>query len=100
RSLKGFNEESILATFYSVLTGEWRYFFGEQSYLSMLVNAAYFERKMIGTTVKGWPWGLAAGINLETPPGIISVFFAMGEGPETQLSFREAKVHVGFISLF
>jgi len=99
-SLKGFNEESILATFYSVIAGEWRYFTGEQSYMSLLVNAAYFERNLRNEFIGGWPWGVAAGINLETTPGIISVFIAMGQGPETQFSFRQAKVHVGLISLF
>ncbi|HSV77568.1 MAG TPA: hypothetical protein VLH37_11110 [Bacteroidales bacterium] len=99
-SLKGFNEESILATFYSVIKGEWRYFTGEQSYLSLLFNAAYYERNLTGEFANGWPWGVAAGINLETTPGIITVFFAMGEGPETQFSFRNTKVHIGFTSLF
>lgn len=100
RSLKGFDEESILASFYGIMTGELRYFTGENSFFSLLFNAAWFERQLNDNWISGWPWGAAVGITLETAPGILSVYYAMGKGPETPLAFRNAKVHIGFVSLF
>ena len=100
KTLKGFDEDAILASFYSIITSEMRYFTGENSFFSLLFNAAYFERKLGADLLNGWPWGAAAGITLETAPGIISVFYALGRGPETPLAFRNAKVHIGFVSLF
>lgn len=100
RSLKGFDEESILASFYGIMTGEIRYFTAENSFFSLLFNAAYFERNLNGQFLKGWPLGAAIGITLETAPGIISVYYAMGKGPETEFAFRNSKVHIGFVSLF
>lgn len=100
RSLKGFDEESILASFYGIMTGELRYFTGENSFFSLLFNAAWFERQLHDKRLSGWPWGAAVGITLETAPGILSVYYAMGKGPETPLAFRNAKVHIGFVSLF
>ena len=100
RSLKGFDEEAIPASLYGILTGEIRYFTGEQSFFSLLFNGAYFERNLGENLVSGRPWGAAAGITLETAPGIISVYYAMGKGPETRLAFRNARVHIGFVSLF
>ena len=100
QNLKGFNEESIMATFYGIMTSELRFFTGENSFFSLLFNAAYFENKMNDSLINGWPWGAAVGLTLETAPGIISVYYAMGKGPETPLAFRNAKVHIGFISLF
>ncbi|MBW6499327.1 MAG: hypothetical protein K0B09_13125, partial [Bacteroidales bacterium] len=97
---KGFDEESILASFYGIMTGELRYFTSENSFFSLLFNAAWFERQLHDTRFSGWPWGAAAGITLETAPGILSVYYAMGKGPETPLAFRNAKVHIGFVSLF
>lgn len=99
-SLKGFDEEAILASLYGIMTGEVRYFTAEQSFFSLLFNAAYFEKGNMGNTISGWPWGAAAGITLETAPGIISVYYAIGRGPETPLAFRNAKIHIGFVSLF
>jgi len=100
RSLKGFDEESILATTYAIMTGEWRYFLAENSYISLLFNAAWYERKISNNYLNGFPWGAATGITIETAPGIISVYYALGKGPETPLAFRNAKVHIGFVSLF
>ncbi len=100
RSLKGFDEESILASFYGIMTGELRYFTGENSFFSLLFNAAWFQRQLHDTQISGWPWGAALGITLETAPGILSIYYAMGKGPETPLAFRNAKVHIGFVSLF
>jgi hemolysin activation/secretion protein len=100
RSLKGFDEESILASFYGIMTGEIRYFTGEDSFFSLLFNAAYFERNLNGQYLKGWPWAAAIGMTLETAPGIISVYYAIGKGPETEFAFRNSKVHIGFVSLF
>ncbi len=100
RSLKGFDEESIMASAFAIMTGEWRYFLSENSYFSLLFNAAWFERKSPGTYLNGWPWGGGAGITLQTAPGIISVYYAMGKDPQTPLAFRNAKVHFGFVSHF
>jgi translocation and assembly module TamA len=100
RSLKGFDEESILASFYGIMTGEIRYFTGEDSFFSLLFNVAYFERNLDGQYLKGWPWGTAIGLTIETAPGIISVYYAIGKGPETAFAFRNSKVHIGFVSLF
>jgi len=100
RSLKGFDEESLLASFYGIMSGELRYFTGENSFFSLLLNAAWFERQLNDNWLSGWPWGAALGITLETAPGILSVYYAMGKGPETPLAFRNAKVHIGFVSLF
>ena len=100
RTLKGFDEDAFLASFYGIMTGEMRYFTGENSFFSLLFNAAYFERKLEEDLINGWPWGAAAGITLETAPGMISVFYAIGKSPESTLAFRNAKVHIGFVSLF
>ena len=98
--LKGFDEASILSSFYGIFSAEWRYFTGEQSFFSLFFNAAYFEQRLKDSYQNGWPWGTGAGISLETAPGILSVFYALGKEPGIPLQFRNAKVHIGFISLF
>lgn len=100
QSLKGFDEESIIASSYGVLTQELRYFTGEMSYVSLLFNGAWFQKDLPDHYQQGWPWGMAAGISLETAPGILSVYYALGKQPEEPFNFRKARIHFGFISLF
>jgi hypothetical protein len=99
-SLKGFDEQSVFASSYSIITQEVRYFTGELSFLSLLFNAAWFEKQIRGDYHQGWPWGIATGISLQTAPGILSVYYALGKQPGIPMSFRNAKLHFGFISLF
>ncbi len=98
--LKGFDEASLLSSFYGILSAEWRYFTGEQSFFSLFMNAAYYEQRLLESYLNGWPWGAGAGISLETAPGILSVFYALGKESGVPIQFRNAKVHIGFISLF
>lgn len=100
RSLKGFDEESIMASAFAIMTGEWRYFLSENSYISFLFNAAWVERKTGDSYFNGWPWGGGTGITLQTAPGNISVYYALGKSPQIPFEFRNAKVHIGFVSLF
>ncbi|MFO7977531.1 MAG: hypothetical protein R6U64_02625 [Bacteroidales bacterium] len=100
QDLKGFDEESIVASGFGVVTQELRYFTGEMSFVSLLFNAAWYQKDIPDHYLQGWPWGVAAGISLETAPGILSVYYALGKQPEVPLSFRNARIHFGFISLF
>ena len=100
KTLKGIDEEAILASAFSIASAEFRYFTGPNSFFSMLLNGAWFEKRLLQEYDRGWPWGVAAGVTLQTRPGILSLFFAVGEGPGTQFAFRNTKVHVGLTSLF
>ncbi len=100
QNLKGFDEESIVASSFGVMTQELRYFTGEMSFVSLLFNAAWYQKDIPDHYQQAWPWGVAAGISLETAPGILSLYYALGKHPEVPLSFRTARIHFGFISLF
>lgn len=100
KTLKGIDEEAILASSFSIASAEFRYFTGPNSFFSMLVNGAWYEKRLLQEYERGLPWGIAAGVTLQTRPGILSLFFALGDGPDTQFAFRNTKVHVGLTSLF
>lgn len=99
-SLKGFDEESIYASSFGILTNELRYFTGEMSFVSFIMNVAWYEKNIEQSYQSGWPFGMGAGISLATAPGILSIYYAIGKLPDSPLTFRNAKIHFGFISLF
>ncbi len=98
-SLRGFDEESILASAYGYFLAEYRYVIGHNSYLSVFANGGFFERKTT-STYKDLPMGAGVGISQELPAGIMSLFFAFGKRQEEPVNFNDVKVHVGFVSTF
>ncbi len=100
RTLKGFDENSITCSSYGIFSTEYRFYMAEDSFLSMLANFAWIERNSLSGYYRDFPWGLAAGINFKTRPGIISVYYALGKQSNQSFQFQNAKIHVGFISIF
>lgn len=99
-SLKGFDENSIKCSSYGIITSEYRIYFAEDTYFSTIVNAAWVESNSIQGYNKGFPWGVAAGINFRTKPGILSAYYGLGKKQNESLEISNSKIHIGFVSLF
>jgi len=95
--LRGFDEESIFASFYSVLTIEYRYLLSENSYFYLFGDAGYYEnsfKKLIDR-----PFGFGAGLTFETTAGIFSTSYAIGR-QFGKTNFSSGKIHLGYINYF
>jgi outer membrane protein assembly factor BamA len=99
-TLRGFDEEAILASHFVILKNEWRYLIEENSYLQVFVNAAWYERRQRNYFLSDWPWGLGAGMTFETRLGIFSLNYALGREFNNPFRFRTAKVHFGLVNYF
>jgi outer membrane protein assembly factor BamA len=100
KSLRGFDEESITASFYNIVTAEYRFLFEQNSYLFAFWNGAYYESRTVANFVHDTPYGFGAGICFETKAGIFSLSYALGKQFENPVYFRSAKIHFGIISYF
>jgi hypothetical protein len=101
RLLRGFDEESLFATRYGVLTVEWRLLTGPRSFLSAFTDYGYTENLTAGKRLFLRPWGMGAGLNVETQAGIFGISLAVGRRDAGQsVDFRAAKFHLGYVSLF
>jgi outer membrane protein assembly factor BamA len=100
KTLRGFDEESILVSMYSILTCEFRYFFDVNSYFSLFWNGAYYEKSTIDEFFTDRPFGFGAGLSFETKAGIFSVSYALGKQFDNPILFRSAKIHFGLIASF
>ena len=102
--LRGFDEESILASTYSVFTVEYRYLLEQNSYLYLFLDGAYYENEYRKSNGLGdWldrPFGIGAGISFETRAGIFSINYAIGQQKGNPFDLRSAKIHFGIVNRF
>lgn len=100
KTLRGFDEESIFASAYSVLNIECRYLLEQHSYIHAFWNGAWYENNSVNLYIRDIPYGFGAGISFESKPGIFSISYALGKQFENPILFRAGKVHFGFVSYF
>ncbi|MCP4438289.1 MAG: BamA/TamA family outer membrane protein [Aureispira sp.] len=98
--LRGFDEESIFASWYNILTLEWRFLFGTNSYAYVFGDVAYTQNKSIDNDSQDWPYGFGIGVALETKVGIFGLSYALGAQQGNPILFQNGKVHFGYIFAF
>jgi len=100
KSLRGFDEESIYASVYSVGKIEYRFLLEQNSFLFAFFNGAWYENKSRGINLRDRPYGFGAGINFDTKLGIMSLSYALGKQFDNPVYFRNGKVHFGIVNYF
>ncbi len=100
KTLRGFNDDELLASFYSIINAEIRFMLEKYSYFSMFWNGAYYEKQGIDQTIHDTPWGLGLGIAFNTPAGIFSLNYAIGKQFNNPLDLRNSKIHFGITGSF
>ncbi len=100
KSLRGFDEESILASSYGIGKLEYRYLLEQNSNLFTFINGAWYENKSNDTYIRDTPIGFGIGMSFETKLGIFSVSYALGKQFNNPIVFRDAKIHFGILSYF
>jgi outer membrane protein assembly factor BamA len=99
--LRGFDEESIYATRYGVLTFEYRNLIGLNSYLFTFVDAGWVKNKYQATNVSNNFVSTGLGLVFETKAGLLNMSFAVGKRNDVKFDLRQAaKIHFGYINFF
>lgn len=99
-SIRGFDDQSILASAYSIFSVEPRLLLGKNSNFFLFTDLARIESNLPGTTYSAWFLGLGTGVNIDTKAGIFKLIYAIGEQNGDKLKFSNSKVHVGFSAKF
>lgn len=100
RLLRGFDEESIFASQYTVLTVEYRYLIGQNSYLFAFSDGAWARNKSQYANVNNTFIGAGFGISFETKAGLFNISFAAGKRDDTPMNLRQSKIHFGYVNFF
>ncbi len=98
--LRGFDEESILATQYGVATMEYRYLIGQNSFLFSFIDLGWAKNNIPGYSLNNSFLGFGLGLAFETKAGIFNMSYAVGKRDDTNLNMRQAKIHLGYVNFF
>jgi translocation and assembly module TamA len=99
-SIRGFDEQSILASSYGVGTTELRLLFEKDSYLTLFTDVGWYEQSYISSYDSDVPFGFGGGISFSTKAGIFSLFYALGSQRGNPVELRTGKIHFGFVNYF
>lgn len=100
KTLRGFDELSILASQLMIGKIELRYILEQNSYLALFANGAYYENHSNGNFIHDTPFGFGAGMTFETKLGIFSFNYALGKQFDNPILFRAGKIHFGLVNYF
>ena len=97
-SIRGFRENSIDASLFSVLNTEYRYLLDRNTYVHSIIDIAYFENKII--TIQEELFGFGVGFALNTKAGLFKFNIANGISKNQNIEFANTKIHILFITRF
>ncbi|WP_298495266.1 hypothetical protein [uncultured Algibacter sp.] len=97
-SIRGFEENSIFATFFSTLNTEYRFKLNNSIYLHSIIDAGYFEDKTLNTKEKLFGYGFGFGIL--TKAGLLKFNYANGKNENTQFKLTNSKIHLSLTAKF
>lgn len=100
KTLRGFDEESIYTSAYSIFTVEYRFLLEQNSYLYLFGDGAYYENRNVTSFVHDTPIGFGAGISFETKAGIFSINYALGKQFNNPIELKSGKIHFGVVNYF
>lgn len=98
--LRGFDEESILASEYVVASAEYRYLIGMNSYLFGFCDGGWARNDVPGYQVNSVYLGVGLGLAFETKAGIFNISYAVGKQDDNPFALRQAKIHLGYVNFF
>jgi hemolysin activation/secretion protein len=100
RLLRGFDEESIYARRYGVLTSEYRLISGKNSFFFGFMDAGLVQYQDLETQFNNSYIGAGLGMVLETKNSLINISWGIGKRNDQSIDFRQSKIHVGLINFF
>lgn len=98
--LRGFDEESILAQYFSIFTAEYRLIIGGSSYVALFGDYAFIKNVDVENPYQDKPYGFGFGLNLETKAGIFGMRAAVGSQNGNPIDVSAARIHLGYTNRF
>ncbi len=100
QTIRGFDDQSILASSHIIGTLEYRLLLEQNSYLYTFLDYGYFENRATDNLAFDSPRSFGLGISFQTRAGIFTLSYALGRLSDGQFLLRSAKIHFGFVNYF
>ena len=97
-SIRGFEENSLVANLYGVINTEYRYRLNSNIYVHSVLDAAYFENQITDTKEKLFGFGF--GLGLLTNAGLFRLNYTTGKSENRPFRLSDSKVHVSLTATF
>ena len=97
-SLRGFNENSLIASFYAYGGAEYRYLVNQQAFFDVFAQYGQLSNKTMSSNPKFYSFGV--GFNFILPIGLMSFQVSNGSQFGEAFNFKETKIHWGILSRF
>jgi len=97
-SIRGFEENSILASQYGVINLEYRFRLNSSIYIHSITDAAYFENKITQSEEKLFGFGLGFGVI--TKAGLLKFNYANGKNENQKFQLSKSKIHISLNAIF
>ncbi|HAH33791.1 MAG TPA: hypothetical protein DCL52_03280, partial [Flavobacteriaceae bacterium] len=97
-SMRGFLENNIDASMFSILNTEYRYLVNQQTYLHSIIDLGYFENEILKQKEKLYSFGF--GLGMTTKAGLLKFSIANGNIDGQAFKFSNSKIHLSIASQF
>jgi outer membrane protein assembly factor BamA len=99
QNLRGFNEDQIFASSYSIFTIEYRFLLDQNSKAFLFYDQTWYENKST-KYISDLPFGFGAGFSFGTNLGIFSISYGLGKQFSEAIQFKNGKIHFGYTAYF
>ncbi|OIQ21639.1 MAG: hypothetical protein BM549_09005 [Lacinutrix sp. MedPE-SW] len=97
-SIRGFQENSLLATQYGVLNTEYRYRLSNSIYAHTIIDFATLNNKI--DNIKENLYSFGVGFGVTTKAGLLKFNYANGKSENQQFKLNNSKIHLSLTSVF
>ena len=97
-SIRGFEENSLLASYYGLINLEYRYRLNSGIYIHTISDGAYFENKI--TKSKEKLFGFGFGFGIITKAGLLKLNYANGKSENQNFKLSNSKIHLSLNAIF
>ena len=96
-SIRGFEENSLYASLYGLINTEYRYQVSNSIYIHTIVDAAYYENKIVKSKEKLFGYGFGFGII--TKAGLFKFNYANGKLRNQKFKLSNSKIHISITTV-
>lgn len=97
-SVRGFEENSLVADLYAVLNTEYRYRLSNSIYVHSVIDGAYFENNITETEQRLFGFGF--GFGLLTQAGLFRFNYTTAQTENSPIRLSDSKIHVSLTARF
>lgn len=98
KSVRGFEENSLIASSFYSLQTEIRYFLSSDLYVNSVLDYGYYQNELVNLKENLVSFGF--GIGLNTKGGLLRLIFANGRSSQQKFNFQNTQVHLSLNTFF